>query len=283
MKFRAKNNIFELDKTPIIMGILNVTPDSFSDGGNFIDEDKALFHCEKMIQEGADIIDIGGESSRPGSNRISAQEELDRIGSIVEKIKIKFDICLSVDTYKPEVVDEVLKLGADIINDITGLTYSEDIAKLISKYDTGLCLMHMKDNPKTMQLNTNYNNVVSEIKDFLGGAIKKATVNGMQKDSIIIDPGIGFGKDLEGNSAILKNLDSFIDLGCPILIGTSRKSSIGQINGKEANDRLNGTIASNVMALINGARIFRVHDVKENKDALLVANEIIRSGEMIEA
>ncbi|NOR45944.1 MAG: dihydropteroate synthase, partial [Candidatus Delongbacteria bacterium] len=218
-----------------------------------------------------------------GSDRISVQEELDRISSIVEKIKAKFDVCLSVDTYKPEVVEEVLKLGADIINDITGLTYSEDIAKLASEYDAGLCLMHMREDPKTMQLNTKYDNIISEIKNFLNVSINKATRSGMQKDSIIIDPGIGFGKDLNGNSAILNNLSKFIDLGCPILIGTSRKSFIGQINGKEANDRLSGTIASNVIALINGARIFRVHDVKENKDALLVANEIVRSGEMIEA
>ena len=211
------------------------------------------------------------------------KEELDRIGSIVEKIKTKFDVCLSVDTYKPEVAKEVLKLGADIINDITGLTYSEDIAKLTSEYDAGLCLMHMREDPKTMQLNTKYNNIIFEIKDFLNGSISKAIRLGMQKDSIIIDPGIGFGKDINGNLVILNNLSKFTDLGCPILIGTSRKSFIGQINGKEANDRLSGTIASNVIALINGARIFRVHDVKENKDALLVANEIIRSGEMIEA
>lgn len=283
MRFKVKNNIFELDKNPIIMGILNVTPDSFSDGGRFADEDKALFHCERMIKEGADIIDIGGESSRPGSDKISIQEELDRIGSIVDKIKTKFDICLSVDTYKPEVAEEVLKLGADMINDITGLTYSEEIAKLTFEYDAGLCLMHMKEDPKIMQVNTEYNNIISEIKEFLRGAINKAIAKGMQKDSIIIDPGIGFGKDLKGNSTILNNLSKFIDLGCSILIGTSRKSFIGQINGKEANDRLNGTIASNVIALINGARIFRVHDVKENKDSLLVANEIIRSGEMLEA
>ena len=283
MKFKAKSNIFELDKNPVIMGILNVTPDSFSDGGNFIDEDKALFQCDKMIQEGADVIDIGGESSRPGSDRISVQEELDRIGSIVQKIKTKFDVCLGVDTYKPEVAEEVLKLGADMINDITGLTYSEDIAKLTSQFNAGLCLMHMRKDPKTMQLNTKYDNIILEVKDFLSEAINKAISNGMNRDSILIDPGIGFGKDLKGNAIILNNLSQFKDLGCPILIGTSRKSFIGQINGKEANDRLNGTIASNVMALINGAQIFRVHDVKENKDSLLVANEIIRSGEMIEA
>jgi len=283
VKFKAKGHIFDLDQNPIITGILNVTPDSFSDGGNFIDEDKALFHCEKMITEGADIIDIGGESSRPGSDRISVQEELDRISSIVDKVKTKFDICFSVDTYKSEVADEVLKLGADIINDITGLTYSEEIAKLTFEYCAGLSLMHMRKDPKTMQSDTKYSNIIFEIKDFLSGAIRKAVTIGMQKESILIDPGIGFGKDLKGNSTILNNLNKFIDLDCSILIGTSRKSFIGQINGKEANDRLNGTISSNVVALINGARIFRVHDVKENRDALLVANEIIRSGEMLEA
>ncbi|MDA3884415.1 MAG: dihydropteroate synthase [Candidatus Delongbacteria bacterium] len=283
MEFKARNYVFDLKDAPVIMGILNITPDSFSDGGNFINEDKALFHCEKMILEGADAIDIGGESSRPGSERISVTEELDRISNIVEKIKTNFDICLSVDTYKPEVAEEVLNLGADIINDITGLTYSEDIAKLTSKFDTGLCLMHMKADPKTMQVNVEYDNIISEIKDFLQESVNKSIAFGMKKGSIIIDPGIGFGKDLKGNLTILNNLNKFTDLGCPILIGTSRKSFIGQMNGKEVNERLNGTIASNVIALINGARIFRVHDVKENKDALFVTNEIIRSGEMIEA
>ncbi|MCK4979088.1 MAG: dihydropteroate synthase, partial [Candidatus Delongbacteria bacterium] len=244
-------------------------------------EDQALFHCEKMIREGADIIDIGGESSRPGSDEISVEEELDRISNIVEKIKLKLDICVSVDTYKPLVAEEVLKLGTDLINDITGLSYSERIAKLTFEYGSGLCLMHMRDKPKTMQLNTDYNNVISEIRSFLQDSVEKAIENGMKKNSIIIDPGIGFGKDLKGNTSILNNLSSFSDLGCGVLIGTSRKSFIGQISGKETGERLNGTIASNVIALINGARIFRVHDVKENKDSLLVANEIMRSREVI--
>ena len=283
MKFKAKEHIFDLDQGPVIMGILNITPDSFSDGGNFINEDQALFHCERMIQDGADIIDIGGESSRPGSVGISAEEELNRIGSIVAKIRKKFNICISVDTYKPQVAEEVLKLGADLINDITGLSKSEEIAKLAFEYDSGLCLMPMRNDPKTMQVNIEYNNVISDIKSFLKISIDKAIANGMKKGSIIIDPGIGFGKDLKGNSTILNNLFEFSDLGCPILIGTSRKSFIGQINGKKMSERLNGTIASNVVALLNGARIFRVHDVKENKDSLIVANEIMRSGETIEA
>lgn len=283
MKFKAKEHVFDLDKSPVIMGILNITPDSFSDGGNFINEDQALFYCEKMIQDGVDIIDIGGESSRPGSVGISAEEELSRIGSIVAKVRKKFDVCISVDTYKPQVAEEVLKLGADLINDITGLSNSEKIAKLTFEYDSGLCLMHMRNKPKTMQLNTEYNNVISDIKGFLKSSVNKAIANGMKKGSIIIDPGIGFGKDLKGNSTILSNLSKFLDLGCPILIGTSRKNFIGQINGKEMSKRLNGTIASNVVALLNGARIFRVHDVKENKDSLIVANEIMRSGEKIEA
>lgn len=280
MKFKAKNHVFDLS-TPVIMGILNITPDSFSDGGKFISTDQALFHCEKMINEGADIIDIGGESSRPGSDRISYSEELDRIREIVETINTKFEICLSVDTYKPEVAEEVLNLGADIINDITGLTNSEKIANLTSQYNAGLCLMHMKETPKTMQLNTEYENVIQDVKNFLEISINKALSNGMNKESIVIDPGIGFGKDIHGNSKILQNLSNLKDLGCGIMIGTSRKSFIGQINGKDVTERLYGTIASNVVALTNGAKIFRVHDVKENKESLHLANEIIKSGDLV--
>ena len=283
MKFRANNYIFDLSKNPIIMGILNITPDSFSDGGKFIDEDKALFHCEKMINDGVDIIDVGAESSRPGSDRISVAEELDRVSSIVENIKLKFDICLSVDTYKPKVAEEVLKLGADIINDITGLSYSKDTAKLTFEYGAGLCLMHMKNNPKTMQLDTKYTDIISEIKNFLIDAVTKALSMGMEQESIMIDPGIGFGKDLHGNIKILSNLNKFTELGYPLLIGTSKKSFIGQINKREVSDRLSGTIASNIIAFNNGAKIFRVHDVKENKDALSVANEILKIGDMVEA
>lgn len=265
------------------MGILNITPDSFSDGGKFSSEDSALFHCERMINEGADIIDVGGESSRPGSDRVSAEEEIERILKIVEKINSRFQICLSVDTYKPKVALEVLKSGADIINDITGLSVSDDIARLTNEYGAGLCLMHMKRDPKIMQSYTEYDDIIVEIKDFLKNSILKAMNAGMKKEALILDPGIGFGKDIIGNKTILSQLRSFMDLGCPLLIGTSRKSFIGEINGKDVNNRLNGTLASNVIAYINGARIFRVHDVQENKDSLFVASEILNSGVKVEA
>ncbi len=282
--FKIKNKTFDLSQKPIIMGILNITPDSFSDGNLFFKKDdlsNTLKYVEKMILDGVDIIDIGGESSRPSSKRISANEELDRILETIIAIKNNYDIPISVDTYKYEVAKEVLNLGVEMINDIYALNHSNEIATLVSEYKAGLCLMHMKGNPETMQNNTVYNNddsnnIISEISYYLERSVSIALEKGIEKEYISIDPGIGFGKDLSSNLQILKNLEIINKkLNLPILIGTSRKSFIGELlNEKDPNKRLAGTISSNVVALNNGAKIFRVHDVKEHRDALDIAYKI---------
>lgn len=259
------------------MGILNITPDSFSDGGKFYDPDKALFQCEKMILEGADIIDIGGESSRPGSEPVSEEEELDRIMSLLRPLKERFNVCISIDTYKPEVAEAALVEGADMINDIFGTENNRDLFKTAAFYSAGLCVMHIKGKPAEMQKMTDYGDIITEIKNSLKSSVESAEECGVSPDSILIDPGIGFGKDVEGNLKILKSLDRFSEIGRPLLIGTSRKSFIGMISGSDTSGRLPGTIASNIIALIKGASIFRVHDVKENKQAIELALSILNT------
>ena len=279
--FKIKNKTYDLSHKPIIMGILNITPDSFSDGNQFFKKDdlsKTLKYVESMILDGADIIDIGGESSRPCSIRISVNEELDRILEIIISIKKNFDIPISVDTYKYEVAKEVLNLGVEMINDIYALNHSNEIASLVAKHKAGLCLMHMKGNPETMQNDTDYKekNLIDEISSYLSKSIAIALERGVDKEYISIDPGIGFGKDLRNNLKILKKLNEFNKkLKLPVLIGTSRKSFIGQLlNEPDPKKRLSGTIASNVVALNNGAKLFRVHDIKEHREALDLAYKI---------
>ncbi len=280
--FKIKNKTFDLSQKPIIMGILNITPDSFSDGNLFFKKDdlsNTLKYVEKMILDGVDIIDIGGESSRPNSKRISANEELDRILETIILIKKNFNIPVSVDTYKYEVAKEVLNLGVEMINDIYALNHSNEIADLVAEHKAGLCLMHMKGNPETMQNDTSYddeNNVINEISNYLTKSVSIALERGVEKEYISIDPGIGFGKDLISNLQILNRLEELNKkMSYPILIGTSRKSFIGELlNEKNPNNRLSGTIASNVIALNNGAKLFRVHDVIEHRDALDTAFKI---------
>ncbi|HAQ62430.1 TPA: dihydropteroate synthase [Candidatus Delongbacteria bacterium] len=277
MKFKARDKYFDLSTKPLIMGILNITPDSFSDGGKFYDPDKAILQCEKMIAEGADIIDIGGESSRPGSEPVSREEELDRIMSILRPLRERFNVCISVDTYKPEVAKAALGEGADMINDIFGTENDRDLFKTAASYSAGLCIMHIKGSPLNMQSTTDYGDIITEIKNSLESSTASALECGVSSDSIVIDPGIGFGKDIEGNLKILNNLDRFAEIGRPLLIGTSRKSFIGMISGSDTSDRLSGTIASNIIALIKGASIFRVHDIKENKQAIELACRILNT------
>ena len=253
------------------MGILNVTPDSFSDGNLFFDAGKAINHARQMVKDGADIIDVGGESSRPGSEPVSEDEELRRVSQIIKKLKDEIKVPISIDTYKPKVAEECIKLGASIINDINGLR-NEEMIKVAAKYKVPVIIMHMKGNPKTMQKNPEYEDVVKEIKQFLAQQIKKAKKAGI--NDIIIDPGIGFGKTTEHNLEILKNLNKFKELNCPILVGPSRKSFIGNITGLPVNERLEGTIAAISIAIMNGANIVRVHDVKECKRAVMVADAI---------
>lgn len=260
--------------SPKIMGILNATPDSFSDGGNFNEVEAALGRIGLMISQGAHIIDIGGESTRPGSEPVTEQEELDRVLPILEKAIPQFpDTFFSIDTTKYRVAEEALKLGTHFINDVSGLQKEPRFLELCVQYNAGYIMMHSQDDPKTMQEDPTYENVVSDIKQFLRTRIDKAKEKGLKH--IIIDPGIGFGKTLEHNLKLIANLQEFQDLECPILVGASRKSMIGQIlNDRPVDDRLTGTVAVHYHAMMNGANIIRVHDVKEAHDSVQVFNAI---------
>ncbi|PID29171.1 MAG: dihydropteroate synthase [Candidatus Cloacimonadota bacterium] len=271
---KIKNFSFKKEN-PTIMGILNLTPDSFSDGNRYTDMDSALKHVEKMLNDGADIIDIGGESSRPGSMPVSLNEELDRVLGITERVIDSFGCCVSIDTYKGEVAEETLKLGASMINDIYGLSRSPEIASITAKYGAALCIMHMKGDPQNMQKNTEYSSISTDVFNFLKERYNFALSEGVDRESIILDPGIGFGKSVEGNLEIIKDLKIYKDYN--LLIGTSRKSFIGKILNLDVDKRLSATISSNVISFLNGASIFRVHDVKEHYEALRLACDIVRS------
>jgi len=251
-----------------IMGILNVTPDSFYDGGRFADRESAFRRGLELAAQGADIIDIGGESTRPGSEPVSEQEEMDRVLPVIEAVKREITVPLSIDTTKARVAEEALKAGADMINDISGLTFDTEMAAVAARYGASLVLMHMQGRPGTMQDNPRYNDLVGEITAFLGAAAQAAMDRGVSRDRIILDPGIGFGKTLEDNYRIINRIGEFRTLGYPVLVGLSRKSLIGKLYG-ENEDRLPATIALNMAAVRNGADIIRVHDVREHRLALM--------------
>lgn len=257
-----------------LMGILNLTPDSFSDGGKFNDPKTAFKRIEALINDGADIIDIGAESTRPGAEPISVEEEHARLAPILTELKNEFPkIQVSLDTTKSEIAAFGCDCGVDIINDVSGLTLDPNMAKRISGYDVSVVLMHMKGTPKTMQANPHYTDLINEVKNSLINSIKIGKAQGLSK--FIIDPGIGFGKTLEHNLALLNHLDEFKELGYEIMIGTSKKSFIGTLLEADVEDRLEGTISSNVVAVMKGASIVRVHDVKEMRKALGVVDAII--------
>lgn len=256
------------------MGIVNITPDSFSDGGQFESNTKALKHAEKLLQQGADILDIGGESSRPGAQALSVEEELSRVLPFVREAA-KWQVPLSVDTYKPEVMKAALDLGADIINDIWALRQPGAWDVIAQFPNCGICLMHMHRDPQTMQIEPMTGNVVHSVKDFLAQQLFKAVSLGIKKERIVLDSGVGFGKTTEQNLAMLSHQASFLSLGQPLLAGWSRKSSLGKIlavDGHEPvpSDRLGASLAAALMAVQNGAAIVRVHDVKETVQALKV-------------
>ncbi|MCM8790415.1 MAG: dihydropteroate synthase [Candidatus Omnitrophica bacterium] len=267
----------ELSRRTYIMGILNVTPDSFSDGGRFLDKEKAVRHALDMISDGADIVDIGGESTRPGAEEVSVDEECSRVIPIIRELSKKTDAVLSVDTRKPVVAEEALKAGARIVNDVSGLRYDERMASVAKRYGAALILMHMKGTPKNMQTDPQYGDVVKEVARDLSMSVKIAIQAGVSEDSIIVDPGIGFGKSLEHNLEILNRLEELAILGRPICVGTSRKSFIGKVlNVPEPANRLIGTVATCVIAVLKGASILRVHDVKEIRQASLMADAVIK-------
>jgi len=275
MNIYLRNGFLELE-TPVVMGVLNVTPNSFSDGGYFLEVDTALKHVEQMIHDGAQIIDIGGESSRPGAKAVNVDEEIDRVMPIIQKIKAGFEILVSVDTYKERVAREaVLEAGADIVNDISGLRFSENMAETIASLNVPVVMMHMKGMPENMQVNPGYSNVIEEIKEYFQENIEIALSSGINKEKIIIDPGIGFGKRLADNIAIIKDLGQFKEFDLPILIGVSRKSFLGLITGEnDPLEREAETITGNLIAIMNGASIIRVHNVKNAVKSIKVLKEL---------
>ena len=267
---QLNKHVFDL-KRPLLMGILNITPDSFSDGGKYLTLNEALKRAHEMIEEGVDIIDIGGESTRPGSEPVSADEELKRIIPIIEALKKDSDIAISVDTYKAEVMKEVIDMDVAMINDIYALSQSGAI-DVIKHSKVGICLMHMQGTPQTMQINPQYTNVVNEVKLFLEARANDLVSEGIDKSRMILDPGFGFGKTFEHNIELLQHLESLQSLKLPLLVGLSRKSFIRKILSGEHDDHLSGSIAAAIFSVIKGAKILRVHDVKETKSALKIIN-----------
>lgn len=256
------------------MGVLNVTPDSFYDGGRFLDTKEALKQGMKMAEDGADIIDVGGESSRPGSDPVSVEEELKRVIPVIEGLAKEIDIPISVDTYKSEVAKKALDSGASMVNDISALRFDSEMRKVIKDFDVPVVLMHIKGTPKNMQKNPYYDDLMGEITSYLKEAIIVAKNSGIDENKIIIDPGIGFGKRLEDNLEILKNLSFLKSLKKPILVGPSRKSFIGKILDLPEEKRLEGSLAALSVAVMNGANIVRVHDVKESKKVAKIVDSI---------
>ena len=258
------------------MGILNVTPDSFSDGGLFFDAGIAVEHAERMVAEGADIIDVGGESSRPGADPVPTEIEMDRVLPVIEKLAKTVKIPISIDTYKSSVARRALDLGATIVNDISALQCDPDMASVVAEAGVHVILMHIKGTPGNMQLHPHYDSLISEIISYLKIRIQVAADAGISSDQIIIDPGIGFGKTVVHNLEIIRRLREFSSLDKPILIGTSRKSFVGKVLDLPADDRLEGTAAPVAVAIANGADIVRVHDVREMARVACMTDAIVR-------
>lgn len=259
---------------PLVMGIVNVTPDSFSDGGRYGDAAQAIAHARQLVEEGADILDIGGESSRPGAQTVAAEEELRRILRVVESLT-DIGVPLSVDTVKPEVMRQAVVAGAVIINDITALR-APGALEAAAESGAAVCMMHMQGEPRTMQADPRYADVVAEVHDFLTQRVAAAQAAGIGKERIIVDPGFGFGKRLAHNLTLLRHLDRFDDLGACVLAGLSRKSMLGEITGREVSQRDAASVAAALIAVKNGAKILRVHDVAATRDALKIWNAAFR-------
>lgn len=279
MTLKCRSRKLELGGYTLIMGILNVTPDSFSDGGLFAKVEAAVEHAENMVAQGAHIIDVGGESSRPGADTVSVEAEKARVLPVIERLVGTVEVPISIDTYKSSVARDALSIGACIVNDITALRGDPDMASVVAEAGAPVILMHMKGTPKDMQLDPHYDSLISEVTSFFRTRIQAAIDAGISQNQIIIDPGIGFGKTVAHNLEIIRRLREFKSLGKPILIGTSRKSFIGKVLGLSTDDRLEGTAASIAVAIANGADIVRVHDVKEAARVVRMTDAIVRSGE----
>jgi len=248
------------------MGVVNITPDSFSDGGKFLERDQAIAHARRLAEEGADIVDLGGESTRPGAAPVSEAEEMQRVIPVLDKIS---DLCVSVDTRRPAVMRAALQAGASMVNDVQALQ-APGALDAVRESKCAVCLMHMKGEPATMQREPHYDDVVREVKDFLSARMHAAQDAGIARDRLVVDPGFGFGKTVEHNLTLLAHLEAFHDLGAPLLAGLSRKSTLGKLTGRPVAERLAGSLAMALLALQGGATILRVHDVKETRDVIAV-------------
>jgi len=266
---------FKHQSHTLIMGILNMTPDSFSDGGQFKSHDKAIDHALKMVEEGANIIDIGGESTRPGAEAVQLEKELSRTVPIIEAIRLKSDCLISIDTYKSKVAQAALDAGANMVNDISGLTFDPNMASLVAERNVPVIIMHIKGKPGDMQKNPNYDNLIKEVKAFFEVQISIAKRAGIDSGNIILDPGIGFGKRLEDNFEIIRELGQISTMGYPVLLGPSRKSFIGFTLDLPIEERIEGTLASITAGVINGARIVRVHDIRATRRTLTITEKIM--------
>lgn len=266
---------FELTLTrPHVMGIVNVTPDSFSDGGKFTHASAAVEHALNLVAQGADILDIGGESTRPNATPVTLQEELDRVIPVIEGLVHQIKVPISIDTYKPAVMAEAIRAGASIVNDVRALQ-EPGALETVAKSNVGICLMHMQGTPQTMQIDPTYTDVVAEVKAFLAQRAEACLQAGIAKRRILLDPGFGFGKTRAHNIRLIQELASLNDLGYPLLVGLSRKSVLGQVTGHDVDARLHASVAAAVISAMKGAKILRVHDVKATVEALKVVDAII--------
>lgn len=260
--------------TPKVMGIVNVTPDSFSDGGKYASVSRAVEHALQLAEEGADILDIGGESTRPGAVPVALEEELQRVVPVIELLAKQTDLVISIDSYKPDVMRAAIQAGADMVNDIRALQ-EEGAIEVVAESNAGVCLMHMQGTPQTMQLDPQYGDVVAEVKDFLGHRLQAVLAAGIDATRVVLDPGFGFGKRTTHNLQLLQGLPDLAELGRPLLVGLSRKSILGTLAGADVDARLHASVASSVISAMKGAKIVRVHDVKATVDALKIVAAVL--------
>ena len=279
LAWHMNGTVMAFEGRPKVMGIVNVTADSFSDGGRFLDRGEAARHSLKLVEEGADIVDIGGESTRPGSDPVSEAEELGRVIPVIEQVRERSSVAISIDTTKSVVARRALEAGADIINDVSALRFDPEMSALAAEAGCPVVLMHMLGRPRTMQAAPAYDDVVAEVRAFLAEAVDRAVAAGIDRAQVAVDPGIGFGKTVEHNLKLIDRLEVLTSLRVPVLLGASRKSFIGKVLGGKADERLEGTIAVSALAVAKGVSIIRVHDVRDNRKAIDLAHAIRSSAE----
>lgn len=280
--WRCRDRDVSFGELPLLMGIVNVTPDSFSDGGLWLDPAKAVEHALQLVEDGADILDVGGESTRPGSEAVSLEEELRRVVPVVEQLRARTERLISVDTQKAEVARQALAVGADIINDVSGCAADPQMIPICAASDCGVMIMHMQGTPQTMQLNPHYEDVVREVREELGSGMAKLEAAGIDRCRVVVDPGIGFGKTAQHNVDLLTNIAELRTLERPVLIGHSRKRFLSKVLGRPLEERLAGTLGVSIAVTSLGADIVRVHDVRETRDALLAWQAITRGVRLAE-